>query len=75
MAKLTPTCRSLNPMLWLCSEGHRFGQFSVMCGQEKALPIFQPRFSLHGHFSGPQGTSVGLLVDVGCQRVGLKFIS
>lgn len=54
-------------MLYLGSEEHRFGTvFSlVFSGGKKALSVFQLRFSLHGHFSSPEGTYVGLLVVVG----------
>lgn len=76
MANLTPSLCSLNIVLWLGSEGHGFGTvFSPVWAGKRLFPIFKLRFYLHGHFSGPQGTNVGLLVVVEWQGVSLKFIS
>lgn len=75
VANLTPSRPGLNFLLCLGSEGHAFGTLFWLADRRKALLIFLLRFSLHRCCSGPRGTNVGLLVVVGWQRVGLKFIS
>ena len=69
-ANLTPSHCSLNLMLWHVSEGHGFGTVFWLVGHEKDSSYLSAQ--VRGHFSG---TSVGLLMVVGGQKVGVKFIS